>query len=119
DARVLLLHVFRRGRRRGVGDVDAAVLVGPAVHLLRHRARGGEKCSQNNEAHHAAIIPLCLSRASTRGSRPRKARNDSAAGRLPPTARISSRKRAPVFSSRTPFSSKNEYASAERTSAHL
>src|SRR5262249_43740201 len=55
---------------------------------------------------HAAIMPLCLSSASTLGSRPRNARNDSAAGRLPPTARISSRKRAPALASRIPLSSK-------------
>src|SRR6185503_17720510 len=52
-----------------------------------------------------AVMPLWRSRASTLGSRPRKARNDSAAGRLPPTASTSSRKRAPTFASRMPFSS--------------
>src|SRR5207237_8661679 len=65
--------------------------------------------------HDALPISLCLSSASTRGSRPRKARNDSAAGRLPPTARISSRNFLPDRASSTPFSSKKLYASAERT----
>src|SRR5205085_11162472 len=91
-----------RGQRR-IGDVHAALLVGPAVHL-RLRGRHGEKLYENKAADHAAIIPLCLSSASTFGSRPRKARNDSAAGRLPPTARISSRKRSPATGFSTPFS---------------
>ena len=43
-----------------------------------------------------SIIPLCRSSASTRGSRPRKALNDSIAEREPPTARISRQKRSPV-----------------------
>src|SRR6185436_814388 len=68
---------------------------------------------------HAGIMPLCLSRASTFGSRPRKARNESAAGRLPPTARISSRNLLPAAGLSTPCSSNRLYASADSTSAHL
>src|SRR5204862_6074901 len=58
------------------------------------------------QPHQAGIMPLWRSSASTLGSRPRNARNDSAAGLLPPTARISSRKRSPLLRSRTPCSSK-------------
>ena len=53
----------------------------------------------------AVVMPLCRSSASTLGSRPRKALKDSSAGRLPPTARTSSRKRPPLLLSSTPFSS--------------
>lgn len=45
---------------------------------------------------HAVAIPLWRNSASVVGSRPRNAINDSSAGRLPPTARISFRKRAPA-----------------------
>src|SRR6185436_1723797 len=38
-AGALLLHALRRSRRRRVGDVDAAVLIGPAIHLLRAHRR--------------------------------------------------------------------------------
>src|SRR5690606_4752904 len=50
---------------------------------------------------HAGTIPLWRNRASALGSRPRKALNDSAAGRLPPTERISRQKRSPVAGSST------------------
>src|SRR6266480_4548459 len=116
------VHIFRAGRRRRVGDVQPALFVRPAIELLRRRGARGQRESEDNAdalEDHAEIIPLCLSSASTRGSRPRKARNDSAAGRLPPTARISSRNFWPDRASSTPFSSKKPYASAESTSAHL
>lgn len=46
-----------------------------------------------------AAMPLWRSRASMFGSRPRKARKFSAAGRLPPRLMISARKRWPVAAS--------------------
>src|SRR5690606_9746954 len=71
---------------------------------------------------HAAcspLRPLWRSSASTEGSRPRKATNSSMGSRLPPRARILSRKALPVSALKMPSSSKREKASADSTSAHL
>jgi CRP-like cAMP-binding protein len=57
--------------------------------------------------------------ASMLGSRPRKARKLSMAGRLPPTSRISRLRRDPVSASKMPDSSNALQASALSTSAHL
>ena len=58
------------------------------------------------QASAVSTMPECRNSASICGSRPRKARNDSSAGRLPPTARISSQKRRPMSALAPPASSK-------------
>ncbi len=95
-----------RGGRGLVGEGDAAVGADDAVDAL---GRGGQ-CGQQagggegggNDPLHVAhsllswsagsavvqAMPWCRSRASIDGSRPRKALNDSIAGRLPPASRI-------------------------------
>ena len=66
-----------------------------------------------------AAMPLWRSRASTWGSRPRKARNSSIGSFEPPFSRMCFRKDWPVTGLKIPSSSKREKASAESTSAHL
>src|SRR6185369_10692891 len=112
-----LAHVLRPGRRRRIGKLNATVLVHPTVLLCLGKPGEQQQGDQKKPGNHMGILPLCLRSAFTLGSRPRKARNDSAAGRLPPTARISSWNRRPASGFSTPFSSNRLYASAERTSA--
>src|SRR3989454_763264 len=118
-----LVHIFRTGRRRRVGDVQPALLVRPAIELLlrHHRARGQRENQGNPNAleDHAEIIPLCFSSASTRGSRPRNARDDSAAGRPPPTAAVSSRHVWAGGGASTPLSSKEVAARRQNNSPSL
>src|SRR5262249_19163188 len=66
-----------------------------------------------------ARFPCCFSSARMSGRRPRTSTKASSASRLPPRARMASRKRCAVSRSNTPFSSKAANASAARTSAHL
>lgn len=75
---------------------------------LQHRDQGRSHTTTHAGVAGAyAAMPLCRSSASMLGSRPRKARKFSAAGRLPPRLRISARKRWPVAAScSSPASSK-------------
>src|SRR5690606_3488965 len=67
----------------------------------------------------SSVMPVCFSRASTCGSRPRKALNSSMGSWEPPFSRMFCRKAWPVSGSKMPFSSNREKASAASTSAHL
>ena len=65
-------------------------MVYPRQNVLFHI--NNERCRQGSlpaGLAYAEVIPLCRSSASGFGSRPRKALNDSIAGREPPTERIS------------------------------
>lgn len=53
------------------------------------------------------------------GSRPRNSTNSSIGSREPPCSSTACKNSLPVFSSKTPFSSNFENASAANTSAHL
>src|SRR5690554_643794 len=103
---VLLVHAdgihFAARRAHSPGDEALDRLLGRLVHAA---------CS--------SVRPLWRSRASTDGSRPRKPTNSSMGSRLPPRARILSRKDWPVLALKMPSSSKREKASADSTSAHL
>src|ERR1700690_1277503 len=101
-----------RSRMKGGEPLTLLILLGiDAEHEFvadigrcRPPVRRRERQQQRAEAFHAAI-PVCLSSGRTSGWRPRKRTNASIASRLPPRARMESRKRAAVARSNTPASS--------------
>src|SRR6185312_6017000 len=131
DALGLRVLGVRRRRPVGVDDVTGGIGVTVDVLVLGARERGERDprdCGQGEGgvagAHEASgyddnVMALCRRSASIWGGRPRKATNDSSAGRLPPLASTSSRKRDPVAGDRMPVSSNRLKASADSTSAHL
>jgi len=91
----------------------ATLAIDPAVD--RRLGNGTRACKPGRQrerrraeaawSHAASAMPWWRSSASSEGLRPRKATKESMAGRLPPTPRTSSRKRAPVRALSTPSSS--------------
>ena len=66
----------------------------PLMRRCRDQGRSyGSDSDSDSDSEDYAAMPLWRSRASMLGSRPRKARKFSAAGRLPPRLMISARKR--------------------------
>ena len=101
------------GARRSVEDM-AACRGRARARVARPRARA---VLQPASSRQAALMPLWRSNASIRGARPRKAAKDSAAGREPPTASTSRRKRAPVSGSSVPSAEPDGWRAAASSKA--
>src|SRR5690554_5015713 len=108
---------FRTARAHGTSNKAFGVSHNVTPVVRSSDGQHSHRSTWNQAA--SSVMPDCLSRASTFGSRPRKALNSSMGSREPPFSRILWRNALPVSGSKIPFSSNIEKASAANTSAHL